>query len=330
MRGNDARSQALLDASLDAIISMDHEGRVGEFNPAAEQIFGYARAEALGKLLADLIIPHRLRERHKQGLARYLRDGAGRVVNHRIELTGLRASGDEFPVELAIVPVIGADPPLFIGFLRDISARKAAEQRQSFLMNELAHRSKNLLAVVHALVSRGLNDMRSPQAAREEMLHRIEALGRSQDVLVRGGLDGAPIAEIIRLEFEAFSECVKASGPPLSLAPRTAQTFALLVHELATNAVKHGALSVDQGCVTITWRVTGNGADARFQFRWEERDGPAVSPPARQGFGRVLLEQVVAKDFSGVPVMHFAAEGLRYEIDAPLAAVEQRDAWSPT
>jgi PAS domain S-box-containing protein len=122
-----ARSEAILNASLDAIVSMDHEGRIGEFNPAAEKLFGYSRADAVGKPLADLIIPERLRAQHDAGLKRYLANGGGPVVNRRIEMPALRADGSEFPVELAIVPVAGAQPPLFIGFIRDITDRKLAE-----------------------------------------------------------------------------------------------------------------------------------------------------------------------------------------------------------
>jgi PAS domain S-box-containing protein len=331
LRLNDERNKALLNASLDAVIAMDHEGRIGEFNPAAERIFGYARGQALGRQLADLIVPERLRQQHKQGLARYLREGAGRVVNKRIEMPALRADGTEFPVELAIVPVTGANPPFFIGFLRDISERKAAERRQRFLMDELAHRSKNLLALVQALVSRGFSDKRPLAEARDTTMSRIDALSRSQDMLVRGGLQGAPLADIVRLGFEAFSDRVTATGPAVALSPRATQTFALLLHELATNAVKHGALSIDRGCIIINWRVDSGGAESRLHFRWEERDGPAVANPERRGFGRALLEQVVAQDLGASPTVHFAPTGLVYEIDAPLSAVEQPaepDAWT--
>jgi PAS domain S-box-containing protein len=131
VRQSQARKDAILKSALDAIIVMDREGKLMEFNPAAERIFGYSRDEAVGKPLADLIIPPGLRERHKQGLERYLATGTGSVVNRRIEMHALRASGTEFPAELAIVPVLESQPPTFTAFLRDITERKQAEKALS-------------------------------------------------------------------------------------------------------------------------------------------------------------------------------------------------------
>jgi PAS domain S-box-containing protein len=127
VRQSEARKDAILKSALDAIIVMDHAGKLVEFNPAAERIFGYSRAEAVGKPLADLIIPLRLREQHKQGLARYLATGKGPVLNRQIEMPAMRADGTEFPAELAIVPVPESQPPTFTAFVRDITERKQAE-----------------------------------------------------------------------------------------------------------------------------------------------------------------------------------------------------------
>ena len=132
--------------------------------------------------------------------------------------------------------------------------------------------------------------------------------------------EGAPIAEIIRLEFEGFSDQVKSVGPDLLLNPRVAQTFALVVHELATNAIKYGALSLQNGQVAIHWAVEGIRAEARFKFQWQERNGPPVIAPTRQGFGHMVIEKAAAQDF-GLPKIRFESEGLCYEIDAALSAV---------
>jgi two-component sensor histidine kinase len=129
------------------------------------------------------------------------------------------------------------------------------------------------------------------------------------------------VTQIIRLEFEAFSDRVKAVGPDVMLNPRVAQTFALLVHELATNATKYGALSRPDGQVAIHWSIEGAGAEARFKFQWQERHGPPVSPPTHQGFGRIVLEKAVAQDFGEEPTIRFEPEGLSYEIDARLSVV---------
>ncbi|MDP2332657.1 MAG: HWE histidine kinase domain-containing protein [Reyranella sp.] len=203
----------------------------------------------------------------------------------------------------------------------DITDRKNAEERQRFLMNELAHRGKNLLAVVQALASRSLSGKRPLAEERELLSQRIQALARSQSSQLAGGLEGAAVAEIVRLECESFADRVTVRGPDVMLIRRVGQTFTLALHELATNAVKYGALVNPGGRIAIAWSVEGAGAAARFRFQWREQGGPPVVPPTRKGFGRLLLESAAAQDFGGLPVVKFEPSGLIYEIDAPLQAI---------
>jgi PAS domain S-box-containing protein len=141
VRESEARNSAILETALDAIITMDHEGRITEFNPAAERMFGFHRAEALGKELAELIIPSAMRERHRKGLAHCLATGEGPVLGKRIEMMALRAESTEFPVELAIARISGEGPPMFSGHIHDITERRKSETRQRFLAE-----ASNLLA----------------------------------------------------------------------------------------------------------------------------------------------------------------------------------------
>jgi PAS domain S-box-containing protein len=131
------RTRAILDTALDAIIGMDHQGRITEFNPAAERTFGYTKAHALGRELADLLIPRELRGSHRAGLVRSLASGHGPFIERRIETTACHADGREFPVEVAITQVPGDDPPRFTGFVRDLTAQShAAREREQLLLRE--------------------------------------------------------------------------------------------------------------------------------------------------------------------------------------------------
>ncbi|MDO9016974.1 MAG: ATP-binding protein [Deltaproteobacteria bacterium] len=130
----EAVQAAILDAALDPIILMDARGRVRDFNPAAERVFGYARAAVLGRDMAALIVPEHLREAHRRGLARLVATGVSTVLGRRIELTALRATGEEFPIELAISAVPGHEGSLFAGYVRDLSEQRRAEARQRFLL----------------------------------------------------------------------------------------------------------------------------------------------------------------------------------------------------
>jgi PAS domain S-box-containing protein len=129
LKRSEARKAAILDSALDCIVTIDHEGRITEFNPAAERTFGYRRDEVVDRHLADVIIPPSLRESHRQGLARYLATGEARVIGKRIEMTAVRADGSEFPVELAITRIPLDGPPSFTGYLRDITERQQSEEQ---------------------------------------------------------------------------------------------------------------------------------------------------------------------------------------------------------
>ena len=128
LRESEARNAAILQTALDGIVLMDEGGRIIDFNPAAERIFGHRRADVLGCEMAEVLIPERLREMHRRGLARYLETGEGKILGKRLELPALRADGTEFPVELSITAITGAAAPLFAGTLRDITDRKATEK----------------------------------------------------------------------------------------------------------------------------------------------------------------------------------------------------------
>jgi PAS domain S-box-containing protein len=145
LKQGEARKAAILNAALDCIITIDHEGRVIEFNPAAERTFGYLRNEIVGKQLADAIVPPALRKKHRQGMARYLATGETRLIGRRVEMTAVRADGSEFPVELAISRIPLAGPPSFTCYLRDITERKQSEealQRSGAFLAEAQHLSR--------------------------------------------------------------------------------------------------------------------------------------------------------------------------------------------
>lgn len=151
----DAHYRSIVEASLDAIISMDEAGRVREFNPAAETMFGYSRAQALGRDLAELIMPERMRARHRAGLAHHLATGDERIIGRRLELVGMRADGSEFPVELTISK-LSAGAPIFTGFIRDLSERRRAEEAQQQALARIAEQASLLDKARDAILVRDL------------------------------------------------------------------------------------------------------------------------------------------------------------------------------
>ncbi len=331
LRESEERYRALFELGPVAVYSCDASGVIHNFNRRSAELWG--REPALGDTderfcgSFKLFRPDGSFMPHEQcPMAEVL---SGKISEARdAEVLIERPDGSKITVVVNIRPlknqrgeVTGA-----INCFYDITERKAAEQRQRFLMNELAHRGQNLLAVIQAVASRSLSGTRPLAEEREVLMHRIQALARSQSAMVAEGFKGARVEEIIRLEFDSFSDRVKTIGPDIMLNPRVARTFTLAVHELATNATKYGALSEPEGQVTIHWLIEGSGAEARFKFQWQELDGPPVTPPSRKGFGSVLLEQAVAHDFAAPPKIRFRPEGLIYEIDAPLSTITANSA----
>ncbi len=205
------------------------------------------------------------------------------------------------------------------------SETKQSNERMSLLTRELTHRVKNLLAVVQSISSRSLVDGRPLEEAREIFSRRLHALARAHTHLVDSSWRGVKIHELVEEELQAFGGQVSFGGPHISLNAGSAQTFVLIIHELATNASKYGALSVSSGHVDITWRTEMDDVAAMLVFSWKETGGPEVAEPTRRGFGQSLLRQSLSHGAPRSPQVEFNPEGLRYFFEVPLSGVIGRD-----
>ena len=183
---------------------------------------------------------------------------------------------------------------------------------------ELQHRMKNLFAVIEALARRSLTGDCPLDEARETFIGRLEALARADQQLVDAGWKGTNLYDLVRSELKPFADHMKVEGIDVTLNSRGAQSFALALHELATNASKYGALSSSGGMVTIDWHIP-NAKDGALRFRWRERGGPPVSPPTRAGFGTSLLKAAL-----GEGRLEYAIEGLTYEVGIPFEMIVTR------
>jgi PAS domain S-box-containing protein len=204
-----------------------------------------------------------------------------------------------------------------IGTTVDLTERRATEKQMRLVMRELTHRSKNLLAVVQAMARKTASKSDDIEDFVERFSARLRALAAAHDLLVSQSWSGADIGELARAALAPTVDLgggqVRMTGPALMVTPDTAQNLGLAFHELATNAAKYGALSVDTGRVEVDWeRVNG-----QVHIRWRERGGPPVEPPDRRGFGRVLLERLVGTTLNGSVELDFRPGGLVGEIVFP-------------
>jgi two-component sensor histidine kinase len=193
--------------------------------------------------------------------------------------------------------------------MRDITARKEAEERQRLLLRELSHRVKNTLAVVQSIATRSVSGGRTLKEAREAFAKRLRALARAHDLLTASEWRGASLLAVAEGELRPYRERVRLEGPDLALTPKAAQTLTLVLHELATNAAKHGALSAPQGIIELHWSVAAAVEGPVLHLAWRERGGPAVVEPTRRGFGRTLVEHAPAHDLDGRAHLTFRPEG---------------------
>jgi PAS domain S-box-containing protein len=275
-------------ASLDAFLAMVHPDDRDAVRAAAHE------AVASGEYLAEF---------------RILRPGR----NGGEETLWLIGRGRRMPGPAGRVgPVLGVNV--------DITARKEAEERQLLLMREVDHRAKNALAVVQAVLR--LTRAESMPAYAKAVEGRVAALARAQTLLTESRWTGADFQAMLLGELAPFvgggsSSQALLNGPPVLLAPLTAQPLSMALHELATNAAKHGSLSVPDGTLRLSWLEDPPGA--RLRLRWEETGGPRVAaPPERRGFGSRVVEATIRDQLGGSVCATWAPTGLVCEIDIPL------------
>lgn len=214
----------------------------------------------------------------------------------------------------------------------EVSERKRAEERLSLLVSELTHRVKNLLAVLQSIAIRTLSDSRDVAEARRILVGRLHALARAHELLTEACWKGADLGHIVEAEVSGFSDRVHASGPELFLTASAVQTFALVVHELATNAAKYGALMNSNGNINIKWNVIELNGERHLEFLWKERGGPPVVPATRKGFGLTLIG-TMASAMASEQTFDFAADGIECRLKVPLDVIASHPAeefWVPS
>jgi len=316
-----AHLATLVESSADAIVSYSMDGRIRSWNPGAERMFGYTAAEAIGQDVS-LLVPPRSGE-PPQGF--FSRVKAGESVS--AEAMRRRKDGTDIPVSISASPMRDTSGRIVAisGIFRDISEQKAREKHTRFIMRELSHRSKNLLAVIQAMARQTARTSRSLDDFQERFTARVKGLSQSHDLLVQRDWRGVPVDELVRAHVAPFVDRVEQalvlSGPALSLKPEAAQNIGLALHELATNASKHGALSSPKGRIEIRWGMGQRDHERRFRMTWRETGGPPVTEPAQRGFGHSVVETMVGRALEGEARLEWLPEGLVWSLDASASCV---------
>jgi PAS domain S-box-containing protein len=285
------------------------------WNAEMEEIFGIPRGSFEGHT------EHFRKRVVAEDLARIEAETAAALAAGRdlveYEFRLIRPDGEVRWIEGAARFVFDADgqPRRMVGTNIDITERKKAEEHQRLLINELNHRVKNTLAIVQALAWQSFRAAGAPKGALEAFEGRLRALAAAHDVLTRRNWEAGPIGHIIAEAVAPHHDGrVTAEGPAVDLDPKSAVAVGLAMHELATNAVKYGALSCPAGRVDVRWTAD----EGKLRLTWRERGGPRVAEPTQRGFGARLLKQGLAEELRGSVRLSFPPEGLVCDVEAML------------
>jgi len=309
----------LAENSSDFIGMMHPDGRLFYMNDAARRLVGLEQSVATDLAMSDFMPPDQVEAIGRDVLPTVDRDGhwTGELCFRHFE------TGEAIPVLSSIFPVTDGDGSL-IGYgsvTRDYRALKRAENDLRYLNGELAHRLKNVLAVVQSISQQTLRNAPDMAHAAQALSARLVALGAATDVLTNNAWRSAELAEVAQralVPHGAIGERILIDGPSVTLRPEVTVAFALALHELATNAAKYGALSNDTGIVALSWSIGGTGPDAPFAFTWQERGGPPVTVPDRKGFGSTLIERSLRSYCSGTAATEYRPDGLLFQLHARL------------
>jgi two-component sensor histidine kinase len=240
------------------------------------------------------------------------------------EAVAERADGTRVPFVPHPTPLHDASGRLVgaVNMLVDITERKSAEARQKTLLDELNHRVKNTLATVQSLATQTIRGSGVSLAVRRTFEGRLFALSRAHDQLTRTQWESADLKSILEDIFAPFGvgeqRRVMLDGASVKLPPQPVLLLAMVLHEMATNAAKYGALSAPDGRLGVRWAVSPGPAPPRLEIDWRENGGPPVRPPTRKGFGSRLFERAIRQELNGESEVAFAPDGLRCRIEIPM------------
>jgi len=317
-RESEARLSAIFAKAAAGISEISLDGRFCRANDELCRLLGRSEAELLALDVTDVTHPDDVAATLE--LMRAVREtGEARSLDKRY----VRPDGTVAWANSNVTRLDGEDgrPRAFLAVTVDLTERKRAEAHQRLLINELNHRVKNTLAIVQGVAQQSFRDGVPADAARAAFEGRLAALSTAHNVLTRESWEAASLRDIVAAAaapFEADGRRVSVEGPDLRIPPKLAVNLALALHELGTNAVKYGALSVPEGRVDLGWRVHGD----RLNLVWRERGGPPVAAPARRGFGTRMIERGLATELGGPVTIDFDPAGLVCTVDAPLPAAD--------
>jgi len=316
---------AAIEASGEAILitsaELDEPGpRIEYANPAFSRMTGYQASEVLGRTPRILQGP-----RTDRAVLNRMHGALAAGEPFQGEALNYRKDGSTYMVEWLITPVRDAEGHIvrWVSAQRDITERHAAEDRQNLLVRELHHRVKNTLATVQAVLNASLRSSLGLAEFRQAFTGRIASLAKTHALITEDRTQAVAFQDLLTAELKAYDEAgrrrVTMRGPHVLLPSELAVPVGMALHELAMNAVLHGALADPDGCLELDWSVEEGPSGPMLHWTWNEHDGPPVALPTREGFGSQLLNRVLTQQIGAKVDIAFDPDGLRVDVAIPLS-----------
>jgi PAS domain S-box-containing protein len=327
LRASEARLRATHENAAVGIAEVDRDGRFMSVNEARCKLTGHSREELIGQHFGHATDP----SFHDQDLKLFARQVAGELDAYTTDSKFQRKDGSRGWARVTSTALRDASGAFLyaVRVVEDITERREADRRQKLLIDELNHRVKNTLATVQSLAWQSSRPGMPPQVAQERFQERLLALSRTHNLLNETHWEGAFLGTILETELGPYMTApsrVRIGGPAVHLAPKSAVVLGMAFHELATNAVKYGALSGASGRVQVDWKVDGWGEGAILTIEWCELDGPALEAQPSPGFGSRLLRQTITRELAGQLDIRFERQGMRCTIAIPIGSAGQQAA----
>jgi two-component system, chemotaxis family, CheB/CheR fusion protein len=320
----EARSfaEAIVETVRHPLLALDGDLRVRSANSAFEHTFGLSLDETLGHFIYELV-DGQLNVPPFRTLLEQLVPEHQQIDDYHITLRVPRLGSRNMLMNARCIADSQGAGELVLLAIEDISDRRETARHQELLVGELSHRVKNTLAVVQSIAAQTLRHSSSLETFGNAFQGRLQALARANDAILDGSLKGVTLKHTIERSLRPFAvegRIVLDEGPPIDLRPQACLAITMILHELTTNAVKYGALSVTTGYIAIAWRINGFGEAQKICVEWREHDGPAVAPPSRRGQGTRFIEQSIAYELGGTAIVVYEHDGLRATLNFPFSS----------
>ena len=293
-------------------------------------MFGYSRAEAIGRKISELIIPPEYMEAHEKGMEKFKAEGVGPALNKCIEITAQHSDGTTFPIELTIIPFKNDEKQFFTATIRDLTnttqqqlAIEEGAEQERLLHRELDHRVKNMLATIVVLAREASKHATTDRIILQDLSNRIMGFSLIHELLSKEGGLKLQLKELIHTCIEPYllrqGEQITLDGDSLSINPGAAVKLVMVFNELATNASKHGSLKFPNGRILVNW-TTANG---QLELTWQEHHSGPAPEELEGGFGTMVLRSSIPYEFNGEVSLEPTEDGMVFKARIPLDSVVQ-------